>query len=359
MNNVVRINMLQKALLRPESIWNDDAAVRAFEGLMRTESLYEVAPRDGAVGLHVTSQVFGTEFAAEIESLFVGFDTEGFSTFTDPYASFLHKVVRSAGAGAFHDGPLFDRDAREGTDVHHNALAPNRIERQMAISTPLARGEAMLIAGYRYDDVPSEDSDALDWLKLLEPAYSAGRRLRAEVARFDLDWARFIEDFPVPAIVVDKVGKVVHRSRKFSALISKYPKLESLHAAAVQIARDLVGKTRRATAMTAEPIVPEMTISKPDFQAKLTGMLLPRMFDDDVCLVEVQVLRIREETTTSLTVRETEVARLLSEGHSDKQIARHLGVSLHTARRHVESIFRKCGVSNRTQASVLLRNSIF
>jgi DNA-binding NarL/FixJ family response regulator len=53
-----------------------------------------------------------------------------------------------------------------------------------------------------------------------------------------------------------------------------------------------------------------------------------------------------------LTPRQTEVLRLLVEGQSNKVIGRVLGLSPSTVRTHVEALFGRFGVHNRTQAVV-------
>lgn len=52
-----------------------------------------------------------------------------------------------------------------------------------------------------------------------------------------------------------------------------------------------------------------------------------------------------------LTSRQLRVLRLLTQGLSNKQIARDLEISEITVKAHVSAIFRKLGVSNRTQAA--------
>ncbi len=47
--------------------------------------------------------------------------------------------------------------------------------------------------------------------------------------------------------------------------------------------------------------------------------------------------------STSLTTREVEVLRLIAGGHTNREIADVLGVSVHTARSHVVHIFDKTG----------------
>jgi DNA-binding NarL/FixJ family response regulator len=53
---------------------------------------------------------------------------------------------------------------------------------------------------------------------------------------------------------------------------------------------------------------------------------------------------------TLLTPRELEVLAAIDDGLTNKMIARRLNISLHTVKFHVESLFRKLGVSTRTEA---------
>ena len=60
-----------------------------------------------------------------------------------------------------------------------------------------------------------------------------------------------------------------------------------------------------------------------------------------------------------LTAREREITILLSEGHPNKQIARLTGLKEITVKVHLQSVFRKLDVSNRTQAvTVALKHGI-
>ena len=53
-----------------------------------------------------------------------------------------------------------------------------------------------------------------------------------------------------------------------------------------------------------------------------------------------------------LTKRELEVIELIMQGYTNREISDKLTISSHTAKAHVESIFRKLGVFNRVQATV-------
>jgi len=54
----------------------------------------------------------------------------------------------------------------------------------------------------------------------------------------------------------------------------------------------------------------------------------------------------------SLTQRETDILALLAEGKSNRDISRSLYLSEKTVKAHLAAIFRKLGVSNRTQAAM-------
>ena len=56
------------------------------------------------------------------------------------------------------------------------------------------------------------------------------------------------------------------------------------------------------------------------------------------------------EAHALLTPRELEVLGSLAEGMTNKAIARHLNISLHTVKFHIESLFRKLGARTRTEA---------
>lgn len=55
-----------------------------------------------------------------------------------------------------------------------------------------------------------------------------------------------------------------------------------------------------------------------------------------------------------LTPRESEIARLISQGVSNKRIARHLAIAEQTVKGHLTAIFRKFGVVDRTKLALLL-----
>jgi DNA-binding CsgD family transcriptional regulator len=61
----------------------------------------------------------------------------------------------------------------------------------------------------------------------------------------------------------------------------------------------------------------------------------------------------RSARLTRLSSREAEVLAIVSTGLSNAAIAARLGVTIHAVKFHLAAIYRKLGVSNRTEASAL------
>lgn len=66
-----------------------------------------------------------------------------------------------------------------------------------------------------------------------------------------------------------------------------------------------------------------------------------------------------EDSANVLSAREYEVLKLIAEGLFNKEIAYKLSISEKTVKNHVSNIFKKIGVSDRTQAAVYaIKNNI-
>jgi ATP/maltotriose-dependent transcriptional regulator MalT len=71
----------------------------------------------------------------------------------------------------------------------------------------------------------------------------------------------------------------------------------------------------------------------------------------DLARLDSLVGRAAPSETYGLTGRELQVLRLVAAGKSNREIAAELFISDHTARRHLQNIFRKLGVSSRAAAT--------
>ena len=62
----------------------------------------------------------------------------------------------------------------------------------------------------------------------------------------------------------------------------------------------------------------------------------------------------RRHPVPTLTARQRQLADLLASGRTSRQIARELGVSEGTVRKHLENIYRRLGAQSRTQAVCII-----
>jgi DNA-binding CsgD family transcriptional regulator len=60
------------------------------------------------------------------------------------------------------------------------------------------------------------------------------------------------------------------------------------------------------------------------------------------------------QSSSSLTSRELQIARLIADGESTKRIAAAMGISCHTARHHTERIFAKLAVRSRAAVASIV-----
>ena len=78
--------------------------------------------------------------------------------------------------------------------------------------------------------------------------------------------------------------------------------------------------------------------------------LVPDRDTADAVVVLPTTAAAQPSGTSPLTAREVEVLGLLAEGASNKDIARQLGISVHTAKFHVGSVIDKLDAVGRTDA---------
>jgi DNA-binding NarL/FixJ family response regulator len=135
----------------------------------------------------------------------------------------------------------------------------------------------------------------------------------------------------------------------------------------------LVELVRRLRAGAEPPrLVVLLGRAAPDAIAELLSLdvdaLLPRSIDADALVAAVRKAQAGErvvdpavltgdgdvevptEAASALTEREREVLVLLAEGHSNREIASSLFVSLPTVKTHLAHIYAKLGAKNRNEA---------
>jgi DNA-binding NarL/FixJ family response regulator len=74
------------------------------------------------------------------------------------------------------------------------------------------------------------------------------------------------------------------------------------------------------------------------------------------CEVAISVRLKRLASVRGLTAREILISSHVALGWTNREIAAHLGVGVRTIETHIQHVYRKVGVHNRTRLAVLLQS---
>jgi DNA-binding CsgD family transcriptional regulator len=110
---------------------------------------------------------------------------------------------------------------------------------------------------------------------------------------------------------------------------------------------DVEGFKARLVSALLGPPPPEMAGRNPldlDGAGNPSGPALSERYPASIGLTQEKIGRF------GLTHREAEILRLVARGHTNKEIAATLYVSPLTIRTHLEHVYEKLGVGNRTEA---------
>lgn len=299
----------------------------------------------------------GPDFEAGIRRHFQGFE-DGFSTFLEDYPTMQHRVVRSAGAGAYHDAPIYDATARERLRIYQEVFRPAGIQRQIALSAPLPQGEAMLITGHPYEDVPGYGGMRHELMRLLVPAFEAGLRFRRRLQAVHGALHEAFDHLPTPLLVFGPNGSEQHRNTAFRALSQTTLNTTALVHQAQALARTLLCSLGEGpSGKNAESAPAQAQTSVGNY--RLSGYYDWALFSGPAVLVSVERSRplpTAEQVTaaTGLTPRQSEVALRMAQGDSDQEIADRLFISVHTARRHSAAVLKGLDVTSRAGVALAL-----
>jgi len=89
-----------------------------------------------------------------------------------------------------------------------------------------------------------------------------------------------------------------------------------------------------------------LVVLAPEVERQLRGALVLNS-------APTAAIRSSNDGVQPLTARELEVLRMIADGLANKQIAARLGISEHTVKFHVGSVFMKVGASTRAEAVVI------
>ena len=182
--------------------------------------------------------------------------------------------------------------------------------------------------------------------RLLRPAFEVGVRAHAALGRARAQLRAAVDATGAACLVADRGGRVRHRSPALESLLGQEPEREALVDQAARAARSY---------WTDAPQV-RSTFSGERASYALAATEVadgPEAF----CVVVVTPLALRPPAEArrrfGLTNRQAEVAGMLAERRTNREIASALASSVHTARHHVEAVLAALGVPRADVGRVL------
>ncbi len=203
-------------------------------------------------------------------------------------------------------------------------------------------------------------------LQLLLPAFEAGLHLVARCAEDHHRVAHVLGALREGAVLLDLHGRVVYENPAARRILAGNPAARQLQVEYTRVGRLVLalanGRAGRKS-QTQEIATPgEQCLRTTAGTYRVRGTLLGpgTLASGPMALVVVERTTPEEPSFADLhdryglTRREVAVSHLLAKGETNAQIARMLGISIHTARHHSDHVLMKVGVHSRAAVAAKL-----
>lgn len=237
--------------------------------------------------------------------------------------------------------------------------------REVVGLTTRARGRVSRISvGYR--GVRHRGAEhAVSLLRLLRPAFEAGAGIAERQHQIRLALVSSVEVAGDGILLLTADGRELHRNAALDRLLLGDPDREAIRSAARRLAQ-VIGAlhasrsgARRGLALDGPPLTSTMSTHRGVYTLRAgaapSGLGFPS--GTSLVLVRAPSTRVRIDELRErfgLSRREGEVAILLAERRTTAEIARQLGISPHTVRRHVERVLAALNVTARADVATTL-----
>lgn len=272
---------------------------------------------------------------------------------------------RQVDAGAWARRRLFT-PAMYASSYYRDFVEPARAFDAIGMTVECATGSglASLLFHHTSRRGPRFGDRALAMLGLLLPSFRSGVRAQQLMRNSAAGLARLVDTVPTALVLVRRNGTIVHTNPIARALLQGSE--GARRHAAIQRVSAAVFTARSDGSLHISSAGAGATLEACDLAIDFTfaGPELHALGAEGVVLLRERARRIDAVTTVSdgelterfrLTRQQLRVARLLGEGLSNREMAEALGVSVHTAKRHTESVMAKLGVASRSRVPAALQ----
>lgn len=262
------------------------------------------------------------------------------------------------------------RIANAEIPFYQEVMRPAGLRRYDVAGVPTRFGMACLLAFHARPQENPFGESSLDLFRLLLPSFTAG--LRA----LELH----VEASGLAGVGLDRVGAGIalfgpngaelHRNRTLCRWLDAEAGCPALPRAIEEVRRGTARAIERPGARSGAARMPggasTRTVTGDAGRYRASGSLTSGWGGLDRTLVLITVDRLDRLLPTAselvarfgLTEREAEVALLIAEGGSNREVAGALGISRHTVRNHAQRIFDKLGIRSRKALGLFLARQV-
>ncbi len=299
-----------------------------------------------------------------LEVLLAPIDAERWAGWREEAHASLRDLVGGTAASALSP-PGADADRRRVSGV--TSAGPSRVapgDEAMIVRGEIADGgwggAARRPSGsMMLGEACSDDEAANALLRAVQPALRAALAAWHEFGARQAELASLLDAAAGGMVLLDVRGRVLHENVAYRALADAETAADAARLReAVRVLACGAGARRPVATYAAPPTALRTACYAYDLCATLSYALLGA--EPSVCVAvrrrDPAPLTERElRDRYGLTPRECEVARLVGEGLTNREIAERLGVSSFTVRNHCERLFAKLGVPCRSRVGAVLR----
>lgn len=272
----------------------------------------------------------------------------------DAYAAHYYKTDiwtgprrRSLGLDAYTYDMVITRRERQCSEFWNDWVLANKLINPAGVSRDIegCPVPASLI-GYKASTSSTQFGDReLAILRLLQPSFDAAITALVRFSRVGVELVSYIDRQPVPTLLIG-TGGVLHANVAFSRVMGRQG--DSVIAAVAAAAQRVLHQPRSAIEQTVAGVVTgpagnavQWSLCTLSF-AGTTPMALVH-FDAAPKFTIDEVTRGH----LGLSPRQAQVAELMAEGLTYRDIAQQLQIEPNTARRHCEHVLQRLGVHTR------------
>lgn len=281
----------------------------------------------------------------------------------------FHVRRRELGLEVHNGWILYDPVEFMRSELYNDWGAPGRMFEPMGITVELSPSPypASLLFYRERAGVPAAYEREMGILRLLLPAFKAGVNSCCQLARYRQTLAALLDSLPGALAVFDASGRLLHENQACTRLLAHEPEAPRLRAE-LGCAAGLVAAVGRRTQSKsrlpalAQPAQREVRTRRARYRVNGNHVgedLLPA---PGAVIVSIETLNPEPFTPVDIAVRygftsrESQVAQLMGEGRSNAQVARALGFTIHSARRHAERILAKLELHSRAEVAARLHS---